>query len=301
MSDPERRSGHRGAAGGGAGEPPTDVPRPGPDPRQAPPGWGGGGMRGPGRPARSGSDPRVALFLIVAAALVAILVRTGHIDAVEVTAFCVVVPSIILHEVSHGWVASLCGDDTARRAGRLTLNPLPHIDVLGTIILPVIMTLSGIGAFGWAKPVPVDVSKLRHPRNQAVLVALMGPAVNIVLALAAAIAYREVVPLPDKAAVAFSGNLSAQPEWALILFLVGYVNVILAVFNLIPLPPLDGSAVLERLLPTSWLPAYYRIRPYTLILPLGLVVISSFGSGGSNLLGDIFGPALNWWARLVGI
>lgn len=243
----------------------------------------------------------MVVILIVAAALVGVLVRTGHVSTISVTLFCVLVPSIILHEVSHGVVANWCGDDTARRAGRLTLNPLPHIDVLGTIIVPVLMVLSGFGAFGWAKPVPVNVSKLRHPRNQGLLVSLSGPLVNIVLVGVAALAYRELVPSSVKLGVLYSGDIAHQPEWAQVLFLLGFANVILAVFNLIPLPPLDGSAVIERLLPSSWLPGYYRIRPFTLVLPLALVVISSMGTGSTDLLAKLFDPALNWWARVVGI
>jgi Zn-dependent protease len=240
-------------------------------------------------------------LLIVVVALVVVLVRSHHLSLLSVLVFCVLIPSVILHEISHGLVALACGDDTAKRAGRLTLNPLAHVDVVGTIIVPVIMVLSGIGAFGWAKPVPVDVSKLRSPRNQAVLVGLVGPATNIVLALVAAFVYRDLVPAHDKLGVLLTGNLSAQPVWAQIAFLVGYVNVILAVFNLIPLPPLDGSAVVERLIPDRWLPSYYRIRPFTLILPLALIVLSSLGGPGGDLLNHIFDPALNWWGRVVGI
>jgi Zn-dependent protease len=243
----------------------------------------------------------VLVLVIAALALVAILVRTGHISSLSVVFFLVLVPSVVLHEVSHGWVADLCGDDTARRAGRLTLNPLAHVDVVGTIIVPIVMILSGVGAFGWAKPVPVNVSRLRHPRNQALLVSLAGPATNILVALVAAVVYRELVPAVDKLGVLETGLLTSQPLWAEVVFMVGYVNVVLAAFNLIPLPPLDGSAVFERLLPSAWLPTYYRIRPFTLILPLLLIVLSSFSSSGGGILNDLFDPVLNWWAHLVGI
>ena len=106
------------------------------------------------------------------------------------TVLAVLVPSVILHEVSHGVVANHFGDDTAKRAGRLTLNPLAHIDPFGTVILPIILSLSGFGAFGYAKPVPVTVSRLRNPRQHSLYVSLVGPAVNIALALAAAVALR---------------------------------------------------------------------------------------------------------------
>jgi len=219
-----------------------------------------------------------------------VLVRTHHLSTFELLLFCALIPSVILHEISHGVLALAFGDDTAKRAGRLTLNPIRHIDPFGTIILPALLVLSGLGAFGYAKPVPVNVSRLRHPRNEGVAVSLVGPAVNIVLALAFGLAYAHAVP--------FSVKLSAldnQPTWAQLVFVAGYINVILAVFNLIPLPPLDGSAVVERILPRSWLPGYYRIRPFTLFLPLIIIVFFP------HVLNDIFNPALNEWARIVGV
>jgi Zn-dependent protease len=190
--------------------------------------------------------------------------------------------------VSHGAVALAFGDDTAKRAGRLTLNPVRHIDPFGTLIMPALMVMSGIGAFGYAKPVPVNVSRLRHPRNEGVVVALVGPAVNITLALVLGFSYRYFVPATTQQV-----PLQFQPTGAMFLFLAGYVNVILAAFNLIPLPPLDGSAVVERLLPRPMLPAYYRIRPFTIFLPLVLVVFAP------SVLERLFNWALNEWASAV--
>lgn len=225
----------------------------------------------------------------------AVLIRTHHLTTFDICLFCALVPSVILHEVSHGAVALAFGDDTAKRSGRLTLNPIRHIDPFGTIILPVLLVLSGVGAFGYAKPVPVNVSRLRHPRNESVVVSLVGPAVNILLALVFGFVYAHLVPLSIKTPVFQTGNLSLQPTWAQLIFVAGYVNVILAVFNLIPLPPLDGSAVVERLMPSSWLPGYYRIRPFTLFLPLIIILVHP------QILDDVFQPALNEWGRLVGI
>lgn len=219
-----------------------------------------------------------------------VLVRTHHLSTFDVLLFCALIPSVILHEISHGVVALAFGDDTAKRAGRLTLNPIRHIDPFGTIILPALLVLSGVGAFGYAKPVPVNVSRLRHPRNEGVVVSLVGPALNIVLALAFGLAYAHAVPLSVR-----YFPLGSQPTWAQLVFVAGYINVILAVFNLIPLPPLDGSAVVERVLPRSWLPGYYRIRPFTLFLPLIVIVFVP------QVLNDIFNPALNEWARIVGV
>jgi Zn-dependent protease len=247
------------------------------------------------QPRRRGIRPTTAIWLIAGLAVVVVLVRTHHITTFELLFFAALVPSVILHEVSHGAVALVFGDDTARRAGRLTLNPLRHIDPFGTIILPALLLLSGLGAFGYAKPVPVNVSHLRHPRNEGVLVSLVGPAVNIVLAVLFGLLYAHAVPMSVKGSVVQTGNISAQPAWAQLVFVAGYVNVILAVFNLIPLPPLDGSAVVERVLPSKLLPAYYRIRPFTLFLPLVVVVLFP------RVLNDVFQPALNHWASAVGI
>jgi Zn-dependent protease len=229
------------------------------------------------------------IWIIAGVALAAVLVRTHKITTGEVLIFCALIPSVILHEVSHGAVALAFGDDTAKRAGRLTLNPFRHIDPFGTIILPALLVLSGLGAIGYAKPVPVNVARLRHPRNENVVVALVGPAVNVALALICALAYRSLVPGSDKVLA-----LPSEPTWVQLLFFAGYINVILAVFNLIPLPPLDGSAVLERLLPRRALPTYYRIRPFTMIVPLVIVLLFP------SVLRSIFNPALREWGRLVG-
>jgi len=204
------------------------------------------------------------------------------------TILAVLVPSVILHEVSHGVVANHFGDDTAKRAGRLTLNPLPHIDPFGTVILPIILSLSGFGAFGFAKPVPVTVNKLRNPRQHSLYVSLVGPAVNIVIAVSAAVVLRvffsEEVDgfrfLPDGGAVRA-------------LYYLGIINVILAAFNLIPLPPLDGSAVVERLLPASWWPTWLKVRQWSMgVLILLVLVVPS-------ALDRVFGPAIDLWGQLL--
>ena len=190
----------------------------------------------------------------------------------------VLVPSVILHEVSHGVVALAFGDDTAKQAGRLTLNPIAHIDPFGTIILPAILALSGVGAFGYAKPVPVNPRRLRNPRQHSLYVSLVGPAVNIALAVTAAVVYRLWQP----------GGLAGE-----IVFFFGWINVILAVFNLLPVPPLDGSAVVERLLPYRWWPAWLRFRRWSFGLLLLLVLLLP------GALTWVFDPALDLWARLL--
>lgn len=120
-----------------------------------------------------------------------------------------IVPSIILHEVSHGWAALRFGDDTAQRAGRLTLNPLRHVDPFGTLVLPLVSAAIGFGFFGYAKPVPINPRRMRHPRNDAVLTALAGPAVNIALAVVAALVLRTM--RPDGVFVTAGGYLPDEP------------------------------------------------------------------------------------------
>ena len=133
------------------------------------------------------------LWALAGAILLVALVAHHNITKSEIIVFCVIVPSIILHEVSHGWVANAFGDDTAKRAGRLTLNPVVHVDPVGTLIVPALLSLASAGVFGWAKPVPVNTARLRSPRNQGVLVALAGPAVNAVAAAIFAVVFIKVI------------------------------------------------------------------------------------------------------------
>jgi Zn-dependent protease len=182
---------------------------------------------------------------------------------------CLVV-AIILHEISHGVVAMFFGDDTAKRAGRLTLNPIPHIDPVGSILIPAIGALSGLPVIGWAKPVPVDPRRMRHPRRDMVFVSLAGPATNFLLmAIAALLAraeFRQKGAFLGGAIDTSSSNLLLE-----ITFAFAVVNLLLAVFNLLPIPPLDGSALIERVLPRQWLPHWYQFRPYG-ILVLFLII-----------------------------
>ena len=169
--------------------------------------------------------------------------------------------SVILHEVAHGWMALRLGDPTARDAGRLTFNPLPHIDPVGSIIVPALIMFSGASFFlAWAKPVPVDPSNFRHPRRDDILVSAIGPVSNIVLAFVCAVIFGGTLNLlsPDAdntvtAASFFSGVF-------LNMLYVGIpMNIGLAVFNMIPIPPLDGSHVLASLLPQKFADAYRRV------------------------------------------
>lgn len=210
--------------------------------------------------------------------------------------FGVLIPSVILHEISHGALALVFGDDTAQKAGRLTLNPIPHIDPLGTIIVPAIMTFTGFGAFGWAKPVPVRPHRLRSPRNHGLLVSLVGPAVNIAIALIAALILRFLRPDAAEAVVAqLEGNELAAPAlFDQIVFYAGFVNVILAAFNLIPLPPLDGSAIIERFMPKRWFDGWLRMRNYSMGLLMIIVLMA-----GPLLSRVVFAPAIGLWSNLL--
>jgi Zn-dependent protease len=239
---------------------------------------------------------RFSPSILVAIGLIAVAAY-GLLHSVGLTTvlvFVVVVPSIILHELSHGGVALACGDDTARRAGRLTLNPLAHVDPIGTVVLPAVLALSGLGAFGYAKPVPINPRRMRHPRNDSLLVSLAGPFCNLALAGLSIVLLRAggSARLVDEALQA--GAISALSVGLQILFLLGFVNVSLAVFNLIPLPPLDGSAVIERLLPASAWPAWLKVRTYAMPVLLIIVLFDPH-----HFLSHIFDPAERAWARVL--
>jgi Zn-dependent protease len=196
-----------------------------------------------------------------------------------VVLLAVLIPSVMLHEISHGAVALAFGDDTAKRAGRLTLNPIAHVDPFGTIVLPLLLAITGAGMFGWAKPVPVNPARLRRPREQALLVSLAGPATNVLLAVAAAALLRDQV--------VHAGELHR------VVFDAGYINVILAAFNVLPIPPLDGSALIERVLPQAWAPQWYRFRQYSFGLLLLVVLLLP------RALNHVFDAALRLWSHLL--
>jgi Zn-dependent protease len=231
--------------------------------------------------------PGRVLWVGIAVILAIAAIRRGQLNEWDLTFFAVLVPSVILHEISHGALAYLFGDDTAKRAGRLTLNPIPHIDLFGTIILPALLVLFQGPPFGYAKPVPVNTAHMS--RNKAMMVGLIGPITNIVIAVAAALVLRVLI-------ASHSSIIYGGPEWIpRTIAQLGLANVVLAVFNLIPIPPLDGASVVERFLPARHLPSYYRFRQYAMLLLLFLFLT------GGGILSEVFRPFQDLWWRLVGL
>jgi Zn-dependent protease len=195
-----------------------------------------------------------------------------------------VVLAITMHEAAHGWVAWKLGDDTAKLLGRVTFNPLVHIDRFGTVILPAILIMAGGILFGWAKPVPVNFDRLGQPRRDMILVAAAGPAINIGLALASAIALHLVQFLPE------DGR-----EWVLRNLINSInINLLLAVFNMLPLPPLDGGRVAVGMLPYTLAVQLAKLERFGLFILIGLIFILPFA-------GRELGYDLNIFRWIVGV
>ena len=191
--------------------------------------------------------------------------------------------AVTLHEAAHGWVADKLGDSTARRLGRITLNPIRHIDWFGTILLPMLMMAFTGFLFGWAKPVPVNMAHLRNPRRDMVWVALAGPGANLLMAILWSMAL-------------LATEMPAMPEWMTMplaaMAVAGvFINLILMALNLLPILPLDGGRVLAGILPQAIARLYARIEPFGFFIIVGLLVVGVLGQvltpvifGGINLL-----------------
>jgi Zn-dependent protease len=185
--------------------------------------------------------------------------------------FIVLLFSLTVHEMAHAWTADRLGDPTARLLGRISLNPIVHADLLGTIVLPLVSLLTNAPLIGWAKPVPVTLRYLRQPRRDYILVAAAGPASNLVLAMFAAILL-SILPISPHTL----GESNVSVPIAAILSRLMALNVLLAVFNMIPIPPLDGGNVLGGLLPLNLAVLFNKVRPYGFVLLYALVLSGGF-------------------------
>lgn len=198
--------------------------------------------------------------------------------------------AIVFHEVAHGWMARALGDATAYRAGRLSLNPLRHVDPIGTVILPGSLALAGLPVFGWAKPVPVDYRRLRNPKRDMAFVGAAGPAANLVLATLAAVAIGLMVRVSDMTAEPGPATLFIAENFKNFLL----VNLFLGAFNLLPLPPFDGSRILRGMLPAGGVRVMDRIEPIGIPLFFAVFVLLPWAFPGLHLVDRIVIPPVAW-------
>lgn len=199
----------------------------------------------------------------------------------------VLIASLSVHEAAHAWTAHRLGDPTAERLGRLSLNPVVHVDPIGTLLFPLIAMLTNLPLIGWAKPVPVDPRFLKHPKRDFAIIAAAGPASNVVMAVIGAVI---LAVIPGIAPGDIAGRAVMAPLFQLLLLFV-YINVLLALFNMIPVPPLDGGNVLMGVLPHAGARVVEQLRPYGFLILYALML-----TGG---LSALLGPVANFLFRLL--
>jgi Zn-dependent protease len=197
--------------------------------------------------------------------------------------------AIVFHEIAHGWTARALGDPTAAELGRLSPNPIKHVDPFGTIILPGMLALAKGPIFGWAKPVPVIKQRLRNPRRDMMIVAAAGPGSNLVMGVIGAVLLG--------ALIAWNGPLREEigPAQFIALNLLNFiqVNVFLALFNLLPIPPFDGGHIVEGLLPRKLAQSYAKLHRPALLIAILLLVVLPWLSPSLNVVGPLIGPPVN--------
>jgi Zn-dependent protease len=199
-------------------------------------------------------------------------------------AFAVLLFSLTIHESAHAWTADRLGDSTARLLGRVSLNPVVHADLIGTVVFPLLAIVGGVPLIGWAKPVPVVMRNLHHPRRDFMLVAAAGPASNLLMAVGAAIALWFVPISP------FAPEPNVTATMASMLSRAVQINVLLAIFNMLPIPPLDGGNVLSGLLPPDLAAGFNQIRPYGILVLYALML-----TGGLDyLVGPPYYFVVSW-------
>ena len=200
--------------------------------------------------------------------------------------------SVIIHEIAHGWTALMLGDPTAKMMGRLTLNPIPHIDLIGSIIVPLFSLIAAGSVFiAWAKPVPVNPRNFSQYRRDDILVSVAGPASNIIVALICSLVVI-LLAVANRSVGAWDSPIAEQSMVFLLRMFYGgvYLNIVLAVFNLIPVPPLDGSHVLASLLPGKVAAAYGRIGFAGIFVILFLMRVPAFSDAFQGIIGGVFHP-----------
>ncbi len=201
----------------------------------------------------------------------------------------VLISSLSVHEAAHAFAADRLGDPTARHLGRLSINPAVHVDPIGTLLFPLIAFLTNVPLIGWAKPVPVDTRHLKHPKRDFALIAAAGPASNVIMAMIAAILLAVV---PGAAPGDIAARAVIRPAFQLLNLFV-YVNVLLAVFNMIPVPPLDGGNVLLGVLPRGPARIIEQLRPYGFLILYALML--------TGVLSTLLGPVANYLLYLLGV